>query len=169
MILLKLIFIAVVFICLWCGIKYLLLLYAKRNADKSMKRVFDELLQQYDAIINMFSQFHVLSLENRTLVQNTKKLIIQAQNFSLEKDRNEMIIAYANSVFENVQKFTDSILEKEPENEYIKKYCYLQSAFNKLKDDYNSSALKLRHYVDVFPTSLFARFKSITTMDLLND
>ena len=169
MILLKLIFLAVIFICLWSGIKYLLLLEAKRNADRAMSEVCNKLTQQYDAITNMFSQFHILSLENRTIVQNTKKLIAQAQDFSPEKDRNEIIIAYANSIIENVKKVTDSILEKEPDNVYIQKYNYLLAVYTKVRDDYNTSARKLRHYVDYFPTSFFARLKGITTMDLLND
>ena len=159
----------IVFICLWLGINYLLLLHAKKNADRTMLDVCIKLQQQYDAIINLFSQFHILSLENRTLVQNTKKLISQAQEFSQEKDRNEMIIAYANTILENVKKVTESIFEKEPDNEYIKKYNYLLAVFTKVKDDYNKAARKLRHYVDVFPTSFFARLKGITTMDILND
>ena len=153
MVFLKLFFIMIVFICLWLGINYLLLLHAKKNADRTMLDVCIKLQQQYDAIINLFSQFHILSLENRTLVQNTKKLIAQAQEFSQE----------------NVKKVTESIFEKEPDNEYIKKYNYLLAVFTKVKDDYNKAARKLRHYVDVFPTSFFARLKGITTMDILND
>ena len=169
MILLKLAFLIIILTCLWIGVKYLLLLHAKSNADKAMFEVCNKLIQQYDAILSLFSQFHVLSLENRTLVQNTKKLIAKAQDFTPENDRNEMIIAYANSILENVKKFTDSIIEKEPENEYIKKYNYMLAVYTKSRDDYNASARKLRHYVDVFPTSLFARFERISMMDYLND
>jgi len=169
MILLKLAFLIIIFVCLWVGVKYLLLLHAKSKANIALFEVCNKLTQQYDAILYLFSQFHVLSLENRTLVQNTKKLIAKAQDFTPENERNEMIIAYANSILENVKKFTDSILEKEPENEYIKKYNYLLAVYNKVKDDYNTSARRLRHYADTFPTSLIARFEGITTMDYLND
>lgn len=162
-------FIIVLFICLWLGIKYLLLLNAKCCADKSMNNIFNKLSNQYDVIMSLFSQFSVLSLESRSLVQNTKKLIAQAQEFSVEKDGNEIIIAYANTIFENVQKFTDSITEKSPDDNNVIKYCYQLAVFNKSKEEYNACAKKLSHYVDTFPTSFFARLKNIKTMDYLND
>ena len=110
----------------------------------------------------------MLSLENRTLVQSTKKLISTAQEFTIEKDGNERIIGYANSILDNVQKFAVSILEKEPENEPLKKYNYLLAVFNKPKEDYNKSAQRLKHYVDTFPTSFYARLKNIKTMDFFS-
>lgn len=168
MILIKLILTAIVFICLWLGIKYLLLIQAKQNSDKAFAGVYNKLQPQYDAIINLFSQFPVLSLENRTLVQNTKKLILTAQDFTIEKDGNERIIGYANSILNNVQRFAVSVLEKEPDNESIKKYNYLLAVFNKPKEDYNKSAQRLKHYVDTFPTSFYARLKDIKTMDFFN-
>ncbi len=168
MILIKLILTAIVFICLWLGIKYLLLIQAKQNSDKAFAGVYIKLQPQYDAIINLFSQFPVLSLENRTLVQNTKKLILTAQDFTIEKDGNERIIGYANSILNNVQRFAVSVLEKEPDNESIKKYNYLLAVFNKPKEDYNKSAQRLKHYVDTFPTSFYARLKDIKTMDFFN-
>ena len=168
MILIKLILTAIVFICLWLGIKYLLLIQAKQHSDKAFAGVYNKLQPQYDAIINLFSQFPVLSLENRTLVQNTKKLILTAQDFTIEKDGNERIIGYANSILNNVQRFAVSVLEKEPDNESIKKYNYLLAVFNKPKEDYNKSAQRLKHYVDTFPTSFYARLKDIKTMDFFN-
>jgi TolA-binding protein len=162
-------FIIVLLICLWLGIKYLLLLNAKRIADKSMNNIFNKINNQYDVIMSLFSQFSVLSLESRNLVQNTKKLIAQAQDFSVEKDGNEIIIAYANTIFENVQKFTDSIIEKTPDDNNVTKYYYQLAVFNKSKEEYNTCAKNLRHYVDTFPTSFFARLKSIKTIDYLND
>ena len=168
MILIKLILTAIVFICLWLGIKYLLLIQAKQTSDKAFAGVYNKLQPQYDAIINLFSQFPVLSLENRTLVQNTKKLILTAQDFTIEKDGNERIIGYANSILNNVQRFAVSVLEKEPDNESIKKYNYLLAVFNKPKEDYNKSAQRLKHYVDTFPTSFYARLKDIKTMDFFN-
>ena len=168
MIIIKLIFIAIIFTCLWFGIKYLLLIQAKQNSDKAFVGVYNKLQPQYDVIINLFSQFPVLSLENRSLVQNTKKLISTAQEFTIEKDGNERIIGYANSILNNVQKFVVSILEKEPDNESIKKYNYLMAVFNKPKEDYNKSAQRLKHYVDTFPTSFYARLKDIKTMDFFN-
>lgn len=154
-----------VYICLWLGVKYILLLKAKRDADKSLTDIYYKLQQQYEAIISLFSQFHILSLENRNLLQNTKKLISLARDFSIEKDGNERIIGYANSILENVQIITDSVLEKEPENDYIMRFRYLQAVFNRAKDEYNVSAQKLKHYVDTFPASFFARLKNIRTMD----
>ena len=104
-------------------------------------------------------------MENRNLVQTTKKLISQAQDFSIEKDGNERIVGYANSILANVQTFTEAILEKEPENDSVMKFKYLQAVFDRAKDDYNLSAQKLKHYVDTFPTSFYARLKCIKTMD----
>ena len=165
---LKLLLVVFLLICLFLGIKYIILLRAKSVADKSFLNIFNKLNQLYEDTMFLFSQFSVLSMEDRMLVQNTKKLITEAQSFVIEKDGNERIIGYANAILENVKIFSDSILVKDPENMHISKYIYLLAIFNKAKKDYNRSAEYLRHYVDTFPTSFYARLKKIRTMDYIN-
>ena len=165
---LKLLLIVFLLICLYFGIKYIILLRAKSAADKSFLNIFNKLNQLYEDTMFLFSQFSVLSMEDRMLVQNTKKLIAAAQCFVIEKDGNERIIGYANAILENAKNFSDSILAKDPENMHISKYIYHWAIFNKAKKIYNGSAENLRHYVDTFPTSFYARLKKIRTMDLIN-
>ena len=157
----------ILFVCLLYGIKYILLLLAKYKADKAFDDVFAFLPKLYDSVNDLFSTLYALSAENVILVENTRKLISQAKNFSIKKDGNERIIAYANSIAENVQTITDSVSQDNVANINIQKYGKTLEEFNKVKKYYNGSAQKLRHYVDVFPTSFFARLKKIKTMDYL--
>ena len=158
----------ILFVSLIYGIKYILLLSAKRNTDKSFCKTFDELLLLYEEIITLFSLNPADSFDDKNLVGDTKKLISEAKTFSIQTDSNERIIAYANTILENTKTFTDRICEKEGENLSIKNYNKQVNEFNKTKELYNSSAIKLKYYVDVFPTSLFARLKDIKTVDFLN-
>jgi len=153
---------------LFLGIKYTTLLFAKRNADKEFQNIDTELKKYYEVVKELFSHFSGLSVEDEKLAEDTQKLIAAASDFSIEKDGNERIIGYANSILENTKNFVDSITAADAENMNVKQYkTYLQK-FNREKEYYNKSAQYLRHYVDVFPTSLMARLKLIKTMDYLN-
>ena len=166
--LLEIFSVVLLLISLWLGIKYLILLTVKHNADRAFEKLCSKLKKQYELIDTLFSQFSVMSVEERSFTENIKNLISQAAEFSIEKDGNERIIGYANSILENVEIFVDGIVQKDAENQNVQKYNSKMLDFNKTKDSYNKSAKILRHYVDVFPTSLMARLKEIKTMDYLN-
>lgn len=156
----------ILFIALLYGIKYALLISIKYNADKDFNILFNNLNKHYDIINTLFSNLPYISQECSELTENTKNLIFQAYNFSIQKDGNERIIAYANSILENTNKIIEATEGKET-NIDIQKYNNELSKFNVIKENYNHSARNLRHYADVFPTSLFARLKKIKTMDYL--
>ena len=153
----------VLFICLIYGIKYLLLLAVKQNADNAFEQLYKALPKFYGAVEKLISEIRTLAPENTSLVTDTQNLISQALNFSIEKDGNERIIAYANVIAENVKKLAETT-----ENINKDRYNLLFSDFAKVKNKYNAAAKKLRRYADVFPTSFYARLKKITIMDYLN-
>ena len=146
----------ILFVCLIYGIKYIMLLSVKHNADKNFEKLCSVLPKLYGDLTKMFSNS---GCENSIPFQDTQKLISQALNFSPEKDGNERIIAYANSIMKNALILADMISEKDNK---------LFADYEKIKNKYNKSAEKLRHYADVFPTSFYARLKKIKTMDYLN-
>jgi len=154
--------------CLSYVIKYGILLTVKHDADKAFGELFAVLPKLYEAVITLFSTQDALSEEDRTLAENTKTLIFKALNFSVAKDGNERIIAYANSILDNTEKFIEIAAEKSYTGINAGQYNSLLEGFNKTKKHYNDCAKKLRHYIDVFPTSFFARVKKIKTMDYMN-
>ena len=146
----------ILFVCLVYGIKYIVLLSVKHDADKNFEKLCNALPKFYGALNEMFSNS---GCENSIPFQDTQKLISKALDFSAEKDGNERIIAYANSIMKNALILADMVSEKDNK---------LFADYEKLKNQYNKSAQKLRHYADVFPTSFYARLKKIKTMDYLN-
>ena len=81
-------------------------------------------------------------------------------NTKITREHKDRIIAYANSIINNLQLIQSSTNTPDnftENNDFLK----FQDKFDKTKKSYNASAIKLRHYADVFPTSLLARFKKI--------
>ena len=159
--------VVILVITLVYGIKYIMLLVVKYEADKDFKNLFKALSNQYKAVNTLLPILSALSPESSSIIEDTKNLISKAVDFSIEKDGNERIIAYANSILENADIVLNSISETNTENADIKEYVKILNGFEKYKDKYNKSAQRLRHYADVFPTSFFARLKRITIMDYM--
>ena len=158
--------IIILLVCLWIAWNYILLIIAKRNVDKEFSQLF-EMLKEYYALIRMYLEENQNCIQEQALVEQTYQYIDKATNFSIEKDGNERIIAYANSIINNLQLIQSSTNtpDNSIDNSNILKF---QDKFNKVKETYNKSAIKLRHYADVFPTSLLARFKKIFIVDYMN-
>lgn len=164
----ELITVIILLICLWVGLNYIMLIISKYNADKNFNILFEHLKLQYETINNILSQFSLLPQDKQKLLDETKKYISQATNFSIETDGNERIIAFANAICKNIEILINVFEEYNTNNPNIDKYLGMQKEFNRIKDSYNKTAEKLKHYVDVFPSSLMARMKKITTMDYIN-
>ena len=158
----------ILFICLLYVIKYIMLISVKHNADKAFGILCTALPKFYEAVIILFSTQDTLSSDDNLLAENTKNLIYKALNFSAAKDSNEKIIAFANSISENAKSFAEAAAQKGYNSVNMEQYSKALENFNNIKNNYNRSAQKLRHYADVFPTSFFARLKKIKTMDYLN-
>ena len=157
--------IIILLVCLWIAWNYVLLIIAKHNVDKEFSKLF-EMLKEYYALIRIYLEKNQNRIQEQTLIEQTNQYIEKAANFSIEKDGNERIIAYANSIINNLQLIQGSMntSDDEPNNNMLK----FQDRFNKVKESYNESAKKLRHYADVFPTSLLARLKKIFIVDYMN-
>lgn len=156
----------ILLVSLWIAWNYVLLIIAKHNVDKEFSKLF-EMLKEYYALIRIYLGKNQNCIQEQTLVEQTNQYIEKAANFSIEKDGNERIIAYANSIINNLQLIQDSMntSDDEPSNNDMHKF---QDRFNKVKESYNESAKKLRHYADVFPTSILARLKKIFIVDYMN-
>lgn len=157
----------ILLVCLLYVIKYIILLTVKHNADNAFAKLCKILPKFYESVIILFSTQDTLSADDNLLAENTKNLIYQALNFSAAKDGNERIIAYANSILNNAKQFVEAASEKGYSGVNAEQYNKALENFNKTKNNYNLCAQKLRHYADVFPTSLFARLKKIKIMDYL--
>lgn len=152
--------------CLWITWNYVLLIITKRNVDKEFNQLFEK-LKEYYALIRVYLEKNQNYIQEQALIEQTNKYIEKAVDFSIEKDGNERIIAYANSIINNLQLIQNSTNTPDnfTENSDFLKF---QDKFDKAKKSYNASAIKLRHYADVFPTSLLARFKKIFIVDYIN-
>ena len=157
--------IIILLVCLWIAWNYILLIIAKRNVDNEFSQLF-MMLKEYYTLILTYLEENQNCIQEQTLVEQTNQYIEKAANFSIEKDGNERIIAYANSIINDLQLIQGSMntSDDEPNNNMLK----FQDRFNKVKESYNESAKKLRHYADVFPTSLLARLKKIFIVDYMN-
>ena len=157
--------IIILLVCLWIAWNYILLIIAKRNVDNEFSQLF-MVLKEYYTLILTYLEENQNCIQEQALVEQTNQYIEKAANFSIEKDGNERIIAYANSIINNLQLIQGSMntSNDEPNNDMHK----FQDRFNKVKESYNESAKKLRHYADVFPTSLLARLKKIFIVDYMN-
>lgn len=143
-------FLIILFILLiWLCVKYFILKASNTIARKAFEKLHIQINKRYDFILNALN-----NKENSQLTSDTRNLIEKAKNFSAQKDGIDRIIRFSNAIFENAEH-----LSALPEND---------NDFNNAKNNYNKCAQKLRHYVDVFPTSLMARFADIKLLDLLH-
>ena len=161
----EILLLVVMCLCLRVAWAYIMLIVAKCRTDKS----FDVLFGGLKKHISNTKEF-LYSLNNSEnidvkLVNETIGFISKLTDFSVEKDGNERIAGYANAITINLEKIFASLEENSCSCDLYQKYKASEQSFNKIKTDYNSKALKLKHYVDVFPSSLIARFKKINTMD----
>jgi len=168
--LLEITFVIILLICLWCIVNYMMLILTKRSTDKLFHIVLSELKKLYEYILQILSENTLFEQEQNQIVEETKNLINTASVFSVSKDGNERIVGYANSILKNIQNLLDGIKEKEAflTDANIQNFVEKQKEFNKIKQHYNESAKNLKHFADVFPTSLMARLKCIRTMDFLD-
>ncbi len=169
-VLFEIVVIAILVICLWVAWKYILLVMSKSNADKAFSKLAFVLQKNYDNIELFLNSSLNFIGENRDFINKILENISKAKDFSIEKDGNERIIGYANSILNSTQEILD-ILENSNNSEEINCLCQRYKAshanFITEKNNYNLKAQQLRHYVDVFPTSLISRFKNIKTMDYI--
>ncbi len=167
--LMEIAFVIILLICLWCIINYTMLMFTKHSADKIFELTFIEINKQYEYISQILLTNNLFEQEQCPLSDETKSLINTASSFSVEKDGNERIIGYANAINKNMQTLIQSIKEEfYSTNKDIINYLEKQKEFEKIKKHYNETAKSLKHFVDVFPTSLMARLKNIRTMDFLD-
>jgi len=154
-------------VLLWLGINYLMLSICKYRADKMFFTLDKYLKEEYKVIYDVLTQLNLLTLDKQKLLDDTKRFLSQALDFSIEKDGNERIIGYANAILENI-KIISNLSNEIADNPSLNKLKNMQKKSEQLINDYNNSAQKLKHYVDVFPSSLMARLKRISTMDYIN-
>ena len=141
--------IILIILLVWLSVNYIILKGSNIIARDAFDKLHLQINKRYDLILNNLS-----NADNSEFVSETRNLIEKAKNFSAQKDGIDRIIRFANAIFENAEQ-----LSALPEND---------SYFNDAKNNYNQCAQKLRHYVDVFPTSLMARFANIKFLDLLH-
>ena len=164
------IFTMIILFLVLCAIwKKFLLKIAKNDADKAFE-CFTKDLNDYYAklgeILNSCKPFINCEQYNVELI---KANIEKALQFSILKDGNGKIIGYANAISFAVQDIISSLEKLENKDQQldtaIQNYSDLKKQYDLQKEHYNKIAARLRHYVDVFPTSLMARLKKITAMD----
>lgn len=168
MIVLKIVLIILLLLILWLSVKYVLLLCAKRNADIVFNKFLKKLKEHAEVVDLLLEESMKYPDIDKDKINETKEYISKLQGFSVEKDGNERIIGYTNAVFNNVRDMYTVMYASENKTEILTKYNALNKEFETEKNAYNTSAGILKHYADVFPTSLFARLKNIRTMDFVN-
>lgn len=158
-------------VCLWGCINYFLLMVSKYQADICFRDLSKKIKEQYYNIRSFLSRSSDY-VKDTKLVNETQTYISNALNFTIKDDGNERIIGYANAIFNNVKKIITEIKENSDKNntieQMIQNYMQASKEFEEAKNRYILTSKKLRHYVDVFPTSLMARLKNIKTMDYIN-
>ena len=158
-------------ICLWVGVKYLALITAKKNAYREFNKFCKELIIHYESILPALFASKKFMQNEKDTISETINFINKAKDFTIEKDGNERIIGYANAIFKNIndiiQKSDSYTNEKEAFYNALAKYNESKNNFDNEIKKYNHSAKTLKHYVDVFPSSLIARFLNIKTMDYI--
>ena len=132
----------------WLCAKYFILRGSDIIAHNAFDKLHVQINKRYDLILDILN-----NTENNPLVSETRDLIEKAKNFSAKKDGIDRIVRFANAIFENAEQI--SALPEDNKD------------FNDAKNNYNQCTQKLRHYVDVFPTSLMARFANIKFLDSL--
>ena len=166
----EIIAIIILLLALWLSINYALLKGEHYSAEKAFEHIYKIIKAQYGEVQEFLDLVKTNSAQ-KELIDETLGYITKALGFSIEKDGNERIIGYANAISENTKKIKTEIASKENLDENIKnvlgKYESALNNFNKEKDAYNLTAKRLRHYLDVFPTSFMARLQRITTIDYL--
>ena len=134
---------------IWLSVKYFVLIGANRIALNAFNIIHAQINKRYGLILNRLDS----CTDNQELASDTKNLILKALEFSLVKDGTERIIRFANAIFDNIENLSITIED--------------DSDYNSAKTHYNTSVKELRHYVDVFPTSLMARMLRIKFLDSL--
>ena len=151
------------------SIKFIALILSRNNAEKMFYKLHKCLLMQYDLILQLLSESSKFMHNENAMISETVDLINKSKEFTLKKDGSDRIIAYANTVLHNIddiiKKSETYIEDKQGFLNVLEKYNSENTKFVNVAEHYNTSAKHLRHYIDVFPTSLIARFINIKTMN----
>ena len=158
----EIVLIVILLICLWLAFHYIKLLCAKNKADKAFIKFFEKLKKQAVKTQSFLEELKSANNIDIELINQTQGFISKLLEFSIEKDGNERIIGYSNAITLNINKL---LTELENNNEQITVYVNSRQDFIKAKEDYNNAIKPLKRCVDVFPSSLMARFKRFTFLD----
>ena len=161
----EILLVVIMCLCLRVAWAYIMLIVAKYRADKSFDAFFSALKKHISNTKEFLNSLNNSENIDAKLVNETIGFISKLTDFSVEKDGNERIAGYANAITINLEKILIPLEENSYQSDLYQKFRTSEQSFKKIKTDYNSKALKLKHYVDVFPSSLIARFKKIRTMD----
>lgn len=133
----------------WLCFNYLVLTGTHRMTCKAFIELYKQINKRYEVILALLNE----TSGNPDKVSETKNFIEKALDFNFKTDGADRIVRFANAIFDNTKLLSLQIEE--------------DVHFTSAKNHYNHCAERLRHYVDVFPTSLMARFLNIKLMDLL--
>ena len=137
------------FLIIWLSVNYLILIGTHRMTCNAFLNLQKQINRRYGVISALLNE----TSENPEKVLETKNFIEKALGFSFKTDGADRIVRFANVIFDNTKLLSLQIDE--------------DMDFNSAKNNYNNCTKKLMHCVDVFPTSLMARFANIKLMDSL--
>lgn len=160
---LKIVLLIILLLCLRFAWSYIMLVTAKHNTKETFNKLFEKLKEYVLKIQCLLEEIKDNEKVNSDTVNETEDFITKLLSFSFEKDGNERIIGYANAIYLNMEKLLPVIKETEA----FSKYTDFTKEFEQEKEKYNSTAKKLQHYVDVFPSSFIARLKGIKYFDYI--
>ena len=137
------------FLIIWLCVSYLLLAGTHRMTCNAFLDLHKQINKRYEMILALLNE----TSGNPDKVSETKNFIEKALNFNFKTDGADRIVRFANAIFDNTKLLSLQIEE--------------DVHFTSAKNHYNHCTERLRHYIDVFPTSLMARFLNIKLMDSL--
>ena len=137
------------FLIIWLCVSYLLLAGTHRMTCNAFLDLHKQINKRYEVILALLNE----TSGNLDKVSETKNFIEKALDFNFKTDGADRIVRFANAIFDNTKLLSLQIEE--------------DVHFTSAKNHYNHCTEKLMHYIDVFPTSLMARFLNIKLMDSL--
>ena len=145
----------------WVCIKYFAYKIAKNEAFNEFDTIKKQIDNQYDFILYLISKYESSMVNEQKQITEIKDLITKAKNFSLEKDGADIIIAFANAVFQKTEGIVTNYTD------ILEEYRSSHTKFNNYAEKYNNAAKKLRYYIDVFPTSFICRLSKVKTLNYI--
>ena len=169
----RFIFFLIVFLVLWFVLACLSLIYRKNHTVKLFKAMEKLLKLQYGVLLKILDIVKKNIQEDNSIIEETINYIDLTEKIpsdELNIDRKLGINALINKNFQYIMKRAEIYPNIQSSNDFISSVqklkefegCLVSSA-----EKYNCSVYKLKHMVEVFPTSFMARLINIKAIDAL--